>query len=106
VNNGQITICEFDARNLSGFRRSWDMDYMLGWQSASGSGVRLSNYIISYQNSLVTLQDPRKIQPIPGSRNVHDVFVNLAENAIAQAKSGKRGVVFVKLPEKLYPANI
>jgi major membrane immunogen (membrane-anchored lipoprotein) len=104
VNNGQITVAEYDARNMSGFRRSWDMDYLQGLRPFGRD--RLSNYIISYQNSLVTLQNPEKIQPIPGTRNMHEVFTILAQNAINQAQKGKRGVVFVKLPDEQYPDDL
>jgi major membrane immunogen (membrane-anchored lipoprotein) len=96
VSNGQITVAEFDARNMSGFRRSWDMDYLQDFRSLGGE--RLNNHIIAYQSSLVTSQNPDKIQPIPGSGNIYEVFTILAQNAIAQAQKGRRGVVFVKLP--------
>jgi major membrane immunogen (membrane-anchored lipoprotein) len=104
VNNGQITIVEFDARNLSGLRRSWDMDRQLAWNSAHG--VRPSNYLLSYQEALLTNQDPRKIQPLPGGRNMYEVFTSLAEAAIAQARAGEERVAFVRLPERRHPDEL
>ncbi|MDR2350567.1 MAG: hypothetical protein LBF41_08135 [Deltaproteobacteria bacterium] len=97
VNNGKITIVEFDAKNKSGFRRSWDMDYLLDWQSANG--VNLANYVIAYQKSLVTLQNPKSVNPVPGSGELHRVFTALAEKAIARAREGKSDVGYVKLPQ-------
>ena len=107
LNNGQITVAEYDARTMSGFRRSWDMDHMQGYRHAGAVGEdRISNYIISYQNSLVTLQNPDKIQPLPGSRNMHEVFTILAKNAIAQAQKGESGVAFVRLPTGRFPDEL
>jgi major membrane immunogen (membrane-anchored lipoprotein) len=104
VNNGQITIVEYDARNLSGFRRSWDMDRMLAWNSTHG--VRPSRYLLSYQNALLTLQDPRRIQPLPGGRNMYEAFTALAEAAIARARAGDGQVAFVRLLEKRHPGEL
>jgi major membrane immunogen (membrane-anchored lipoprotein) len=104
VNNGQITIVEYDARNLSGFRRSWDMDRMLAWNSTHG--VRPSRYLLSYQNALLTLQDPRRIQPLPGGRNMYESFTALAEAAIGRSRSGESQVAFVRLQEKRHPGEL
>ncbi|MDR1312326.1 MAG: FMN-binding protein [Deltaproteobacteria bacterium] len=104
VNNGQITIVEYDARNLSGFRRSWDMDRMLAWNSSHG--VRPTRYLLSYQNALLTLQDPRRIQPLPGGRNMYETFTSLAEAAIARSRSGDNQVAFVRLQQKRYPGEL
>jgi major membrane immunogen (membrane-anchored lipoprotein) len=104
VNNGQITIAEYDAKNMSGFRRSWDLDYLLEWHSKTG--VPVTNYVFSYQNSLVTLQNPEAIQAIPGSRNMRDIFAALASRAIIQSKIGQKGVAYVKLPDKEYPNEL
>ncbi|MDR2460219.1 MAG: FMN-binding protein [Deltaproteobacteria bacterium] len=104
VNNGQITIAEYDARNMSGFRRSWDMDYMYAWHSIIGT--RPESIVSSYQNSLITLQDPYKIQSKPGARNMHANFVSLAQSALEQAKMGNAAVAFVRLPPKQYPDDL
>ncbi|MDR1165111.1 MAG: FMN-binding protein [Deltaproteobacteria bacterium] len=104
VNNGQITIVEFDAANVSGFRRSWDMDYALEWNSRQGT--RPGKYHLSYQNSLLTLQDPAKIQPLPGGRNMHLIFTKLATSAIERAQKGDKSVAFIQLPDKPYPDDI
>jgi major membrane immunogen (membrane-anchored lipoprotein) len=104
VNNGQITIAEYDSRNLSGFRRSWDLDHVLEWSRRHG--VRPGSVMISYQNSLLTLQDPSRVQPIPGGRNMYLSFTSLAAAAIEQSRNGERQVAYVALPEREYPDEL
>lgn len=104
VNNGHITIVEFDATNRSGFRRSWDMDYMVDWYA--NHDIRPGKYPLSYQNSLLTLQDPNKVQALPGGRNMHQVFTILANHAIDHSKRGDRSVAFPQLGPKEYPGDI
>ncbi|MDR3153444.1 MAG: hypothetical protein LBW85_04030, partial [Deltaproteobacteria bacterium] len=104
VNNGQITIVEYDAKNLSGFRRSWDMELTASWNASHK--VRPGQLFLSYQNALVTLQDPAKIQPLPEGRNMHEAFTTLAAAAIERAKAGDRQIAFVTLPPKRYPGEL
>jgi major membrane immunogen (membrane-anchored lipoprotein) len=104
VNNGQITIVEYDSTNLSGFRRSWDMDRTLDWHGRHGQ--RPGSFVLSYRNALLALQDPSRIQPLQGGRNMHEAFTALAAAAIGRARTGDGQVAFVRLPHKRHPDEL
>jgi major membrane immunogen (membrane-anchored lipoprotein) len=80
------------------------MDFMLDWHSSLG--IRPGNFVIYYQNSLVSLQNPDNVQPISGSRNMHIIFTFLAQHAIDQARKGENAVAFVELPQGQYPNEL
>jgi major membrane immunogen (membrane-anchored lipoprotein) len=104
VNNGQITIVEFDATNLSGFRRSWDMDFQLEANTKHGS--RATQSYIAYQSALLTLQDASRIQPISGAKRMHQIFTTLAAKAISNSQRNDKSITYVKLPENYFPGDL
>jgi major membrane immunogen (membrane-anchored lipoprotein) len=104
VSQGRITSAEFNGKNQSGFLRSWDMDYIL-FMSAS-HGLKPNKYPRSYVNSLITLQDPDKIQALTGGRRMHATFVTLAQAALEQSRLGAREVAFIDIPPSEFPDDV
>lgn len=94
INDGRIAAVEYDAKNSSGFIKSWDPDYMRLMNAAKG--VYPNKYARTYANALVLLQDPARIDAISGASLSHRTFVLLAEAALAQARTGAREVVFIR----------
>jgi major membrane immunogen (membrane-anchored lipoprotein) len=104
VNNGQITIVEFDAFNLSGFRRSWDMEYQL--RANVKFGPRVAHSHLSYQSALLTLQDAGRVQPLSGAKRMHQIFTALADGAIRNSRANDKSIAYVKLPENAFENDL
>jgi major membrane immunogen (membrane-anchored lipoprotein) len=104
VSNGQITIVEYDAVNLSGFRRSWDMDYQL--EANTRHGPKAAKCYLAYQSALLTLQDASRIQTLAGAKRMHQIFTALAEGAIARSRDNDKSIAYVKLPANDFPGDI
>jgi major membrane immunogen (membrane-anchored lipoprotein) len=96
VNNDVIASVEFNARNSSGFVKSWDMDYMR--QMNATDGTYPNEYSRSYVGSLLDRQDPARIDVITGATYSHNSFQLLAQAAIEKAKAGDIEVAVVELP--------
>lgn len=94
VNDGRIAAVEYDAKNSSGFIKSWDPDYMRMMNAAKG--VYPNKYARTYANALVLMQDPSRVDAISGASLSHRTFVLLAKAVLAQARTGAREVVFVR----------
>jgi major membrane immunogen (membrane-anchored lipoprotein) len=104
VNNGQITIVEFDAFDQSGFRRSWDMDYLL--EANTKHGAKATQCYLAYQSALLTLQDASRIQPVAGAKRMHQIFTTLAAKVISNSKADDKSIAYVKLPENAFPGDL
>ena len=101
VSAGRIVSAEYDARNASGFLRTWDIAEM-----RTSNNARASHQIQAaraYRATLLTRQDPTKIGPLPGLAQAHPAFQRLAEAAVAQARSGDPRVVFVPPADQKRP---
>jgi major membrane immunogen (membrane-anchored lipoprotein) len=100
VNNNKIVTAEYNAKNASGFIRSWDMDFMRRMNETYGTYP--NKYTRTYTVALLNKQDPAQISPIPGAAQSQKSFQLLAATAISQAKAGDRKVAFVNLPGAEY----
>jgi major membrane immunogen (membrane-anchored lipoprotein) len=96
VNNDVIATVEYNARNSSGFVKSWDMDYMR--RMSAESETYPNEYFRSYVASLLDRQDPARVDVITGATNSHTSFQLLAQAAIDKAKAGDVEVAFVDIP--------
>jgi major membrane immunogen (membrane-anchored lipoprotein) len=97
IDNNNIVTAEYDAKNASGFLKTWDMDYMrlMGAQS----GMYPAVYSREYSAALLRLQGPEGIDVLTGATESYYVFKILAETAISQARANKKNVVLVELPD-------
>jgi major membrane immunogen (membrane-anchored lipoprotein) len=96
VSNNRIVTIEYNAKNASGFIKSWDVDYMRGMMAAAGTYP--NKYTRAYAAILLDKQNPAWVNPIPGAEPFHTEFQRLSEAAIAQAKAGNKNVAIVNLP--------
>jgi major membrane immunogen (membrane-anchored lipoprotein) len=96
VNHDVSASVEFNARNSSGFVKSWDMDYMR--QMSASDGTYPNEYSRSYVSALLDRQDPGRVDAITGATYSHKSFQLLAQAAIEKAKAGDIEVALVELP--------
>jgi major membrane immunogen (membrane-anchored lipoprotein) len=104
VTNGEITTAEFNARNVSGLLRSWDP--VLQRHTHRTHGVNANAWQRLYANSLVAVQKPDLIEPMPGGRRLHAVFVALAQAAVDNSRLGREEVALVELPPNQFPNEL
>ena len=97
VHKNAIITVEYDARNASGFIKSWDMEYMRQMNIADGTYP--NKYSREYIEALLSRQDPDKVDAVAGATYSHAAFQLLAKAAIENAKQGDTSVAFIVLPE-------
>ena len=96
VNNGHIVTVEYDAKNKSGFIKSWDQDYMRNMNAAAGTYP--GKYAKEYAADLLLNQDPKRIDAISGATHSYNKFIVLAGAVIEQARKGNKQIARVALP--------
>lgn len=95
VSSEKIVTVEYDAKNQSGFVKSWDMEYMRVMDKVSGTYP--SQYSRAYVEALVSRQDPQKVDAVAGATTSYHSFVVLAQAAVNQALQGDKNVVLVPI---------
>lgn len=96
VSKNTIVTAEYNARNSSGFIKSWDVDHIRLDEKESGFNCNIA--MREYTSALVNRQVPSEITRIAGDEHLYTSFYILAEAAIAQAKAGNHAIVIVNLP--------
>jgi major membrane immunogen (membrane-anchored lipoprotein) len=96
IDNNNIVTAEYDAKNASGFLKSWDMDYM---RLMSAQGLYPALYSREYSAALLRLQRPEGIDALAGATRSYNAFTLLAATAIAQARANNKNVALVELPD-------
>ena len=99
VSNNKIVTAEYDAQNISGFIKSWDMDYMRKMNATDG--IYPNKYTRTYEVALLNWQNSDEVDTITGATHSYITFRILAAAAIAQAKAGDKQVAVCELPELL-----
>jgi major membrane immunogen (membrane-anchored lipoprotein) len=95
VNNGKVTTVEYNARDASGFIKSWDMDYMRVMNETDGNYP--SKYTRIYAGEMLNKQDYSKIDAMSGATESLKSFQLLAEAVIERARAGDKRVAFVEV---------
>lgn len=95
ISDNKIVTAEFDAKNSSGFIKSWDVDYMRKMNKTDGTYP--NKYSREYAEALLNKQKPENIDNITGATHSYSSFQQLAAAAINQAKNGDKSVVFVDI---------
>ena len=96
VDNNNIVTVDYNAKNASGFLRSWDMDYMRLMGALTGTYP--TAYGREYSAALLRLQGPEGIDALAGATESCDSFKILAATAISRAKAKDKSVALVELP--------
>ena len=74
VSNNKIVTVEYNAKNASGFIKSWDMDFMRRMKSAVGTYP--NKYVRAYAAALLDKQNPAWVMPYPGLKVLSYYFRN------------------------------
>ncbi|MDR1580283.1 MAG: FMN-binding protein [Synergistaceae bacterium] len=93
VSNGKIVTCEYNAKNASGFIKSWDMNYMRNMNEVCDNYP--DKFARNYVHALLTNQTSSGIDAMSGATESHKSFITLADAALTQALAGDYEVVFV-----------
>ncbi len=101
VSGNTIITVDYNAKDSSGFIKSWDMRYMRLMNA--GDGTYPNKYTREYSEALLNRQDPDKVDVIAGATHSHFTFQQLVKAAISQAAAGDKNVAFVELAE--YPED-
>jgi major membrane immunogen (membrane-anchored lipoprotein) len=95
VNNGKIATVEYNAKNASGFIKSWDMNYMRVMNKTDGNYP--NKYTRVYAASLLNRQNADEVDAMSGATESHASFQKLANAVIRQARNGDKTVAFVEV---------
>ncbi|MFP3042514.1 FMN-binding protein [Treponema primitia] len=95
IDNNRIVTVEYNAKNASGFLKSWDMEYMRQMNAVTGNYP--TKYTRGYAQALLNRQDPNKIDAIAGATDSYKSFKILARAVIDQARAGDKKVAQVEL---------
>jgi major membrane immunogen (membrane-anchored lipoprotein) len=96
VDNNNIVTVDYNAKNASGFLRSWDMNYMRLMGALTGTYP--AAYGREYSAALLRLQEPEGIDALAGATTSCNSFKILAATAISRAKAADKSVALVELP--------
>lgn len=97
VRDNHIISVEYDAKNASGFIKSWDMDYMRRMNAVNDTYP--NEYCRIYADELKNRQDPQNIDAVSGATHSYENFILLAQAAIDQSLNGDKSIALVDLPE-------
>ncbi|MDR0356977.1 MAG: FMN-binding protein [Clostridiales Family XIII bacterium] len=92
VNNGKIVTMEFQAKNASGFIKSWDMDYMRVMNATDGTYP--NEYVRVFTKQFLEKQSS-DIDVLTGATDSYNNFKRLAAAVMEQAKLGDKTVKIV-----------
>ncbi|MDL2229113.1 FMN-binding protein [Treponema sp. OttesenSCG-928-L16] len=95
VSGDTIITVDYNAKNASGFIKSWDMEYMRLMNASDGTYP--NKYTREYSAGLLNRQDPDKVDVIAGASHSHASFQRLAKAAIARSRAGDQNVAFEDL---------
>jgi Major membrane immunogen, membrane-anchored lipoprotein len=96
VSGGSIITVEYNARNKSGFVRSWDVDYQRAVKARTGEAS--GSYARAFAMDLRNRMDPSRVDSLPGGEKYHTAFTRLAEAVMARSRNGDKMVAIVDLP--------
>lgn len=93
VKGGDILSVEYNAKNPSGFIKSWDNAYMQTMLHSNGTYP--NEYTRYYAGQLLDGQGKGTIDAISGASSSHGSFQLLAEAVLEQARKGDSSIVIV-----------
>lgn len=93
IRGGKIVSAEYNARNVSGFIKSWDMDYMRAMNAVTGTYP--NQYTRNYAKQLLEKQQADAVDAIAGATTSYGSFGDLAQAVIDHAKTGNTEIAIV-----------
>ena len=97
VMDGKISSIVYDARNSSGFVKSWDLDYMRDMNRTHGTYP--NQYARLYANALLETQTLDGVDAVSGATYSYYSFRRLVDAAMGQAAAGDTSVIYVDFVE-------
>ncbi|MDR3051666.1 MAG: FMN-binding protein [Oscillospiraceae bacterium] len=97
VRDGQIINVEYNAKNRTGFLKSWDMVYMREMNAVSHTYP--NQYTRLYAQGLLEAQSPDGVDLITGATESYETFMQLADAVMYRAQTGDTSVSFVLIDE-------
>ena len=94
VKNGTIIYAEYNAKNDSGYIKSWDNTYMENMLTINGTYP--NEYTRNYVSQLLERQDPNDVDAISGASQSASQFKKLAAAVIRQAVKGDSSTFIVE----------
>ncbi len=94
VKDGTITYAEYNAKNSSGYIKSWDNAYMENMITVNGTYP--NEYTRNYVSQLLETQDPESVDAISGASSSGANFKKLSAAAIRQAVKGDPSTIVVE----------
>jgi major membrane immunogen (membrane-anchored lipoprotein) len=95
VNHGQITTVEYNAKNPSGFIKSWDMDYMRNMNAVDGTYP--NEYTRYYADQFLVKGEAELVDALSGATHSYYFFKQLAGRVLENAHTGDTSVALVAL---------
>lgn len=95
VMENQIVSVEYNARNRSGFIKSWDMAYMRNMQPVSGTYP--NQYTRTYAAWLLENQNAEYLDAISGASTSAGKFILLAAAVTEHAKKGDTSIAIIEI---------
>ena len=84
---------EYNAKNASGYIKSWDMAYMRRMNSIVGTYP--NQYTRTYAAAFLQSGNVNQIDAIAGASTSYKSFIKLAASALENAKTGNSEVAIV-----------
>lgn len=99
VMDNRIVSVEYNAKNASGFIKSWDIAYMRNMNPVSGTYP--NKYTRSYAAQLLEKQDAGDLDAISGATSSGNNFFKLAAAVLDRAEKGDTSIAIVEVePEQ------
>jgi major membrane immunogen (membrane-anchored lipoprotein) len=95
VNNGIISQVEFNDKDIGGFIKSWDMDYMRVMNAASGTYP--NEYSRFFASQFIEDQNVDSIDVLTGATDSWEHCVQLARAVLENAEKGVTSVAVVSI---------
>jgi major membrane immunogen (membrane-anchored lipoprotein) len=95
VNNGIISQVEFNAKDIGGFIKSWDMEYMRVMSAESGTYP--NEYSRFYSSQFMEDQNVDSIDVLTGATDSREHFIWLARAILENARNGVTSVAVVPI---------
>jgi major membrane immunogen (membrane-anchored lipoprotein) len=93
VKDDTIISVEYNAKNASGFIKSWDMAYMRNMNGVKGTYP--NRYTREYGKQVLEKQSSEQIDVVAGATSSYDSFQKLIAAAIEMSQLGKNEMAIV-----------
>ena len=94
VSNGKIVTVEYNARNASGFIKSWDISYMRNMNDQKGTYP--NRYTRTYAASFLAAQSDKGIDTVSGASSSGGNFQKMASLLMEKARKGDTSLGIVE----------